>query len=46
MNMWTRTAALCEYGTKVMNNQIGEDNYQTSIVILTLFAEATRMPQS
>jgi len=27
MNMWTRPAALCEYGTKLMNNQVGEDNY-------------------
>jgi len=24
--MWTRPAALCEYGTKMMNTQVGEDN--------------------
>jgi len=25
--MWTRPAALCEYGTKMMNNEVGKDNY-------------------
>ena len=42
MNMWTRPAAVYEYGTKVMNNQVGD--YKTSAGILTLSAEATRMP--
>jgi len=27
MNMWTKPAAVCEYGTQMMNNQIGEDTY-------------------
>jgi len=25
MNMWTRPPSLCEYGTKMMNNQVGDD---------------------
>ena len=42
--MSTRPAAVYEYGTKVMNNQVGD--YKTSAGILTVFAEATRIPQS
>jgi len=45
--MWMRPAAHYELlKSKVMNNQVGDNKYLTSVWILTIFTEATRMPQS
>ena len=47
LNMGTRSAAYNELlKSKMMNNQVGDNNYSTSVQILTLFAEATGMPHS
>ena len=47
LKMWTRPAAYYELlKSKMMNNQVGDNYYSTSVQILTLFAEATRMPHS
>ena len=47
ITMCARPAAYYELlKSKMMNNQVGDNSYDTSVWILTLFVERTRIPQS
>ena len=45
-NVYETSSLLWTIKLKMLNYQVGDDNYSTSVGILTLFAEATRIPQS